>query len=169
MPPNQKKYEEAILCLCQGLGGTIKGKKKLAKLLYFADFDFYELNGEPITGDTYYALPMGPFPTNLDTITSSMKAGGKLAVDSIEEFGPGYIRTEVYRRTDSADAFPHLSNQERRMIERTAKKYGALTGKQLEDLSHQEAPYIAVYASTGPQQEIPYELAYYRGTDFSDV
>ena len=60
MTLQKKKYQQVILYLCKKLGGEIQGKKKLAKLLYFADFDFFEKNQKPITGDTYKALPMGP-------------------------------------------------------------------------------------------------------------
>ena len=37
---SEKKYKEVILCLAEKLGGEIKGKKKLAKLLYFVDFRY---------------------------------------------------------------------------------------------------------------------------------
>jgi len=46
------------------------------------------------------------------------------------------------------------------MLNRIVVKYGYLTGKQLEELSHAEAPYIG----TELRKEIPYELAFYRGT-----
>ena len=42
MTLDRNKYEQTILYLCSRLGGEVKGKKKLAKLLYFADFDFFE-------------------------------------------------------------------------------------------------------------------------------
>ena len=51
------------------------------------------------------------------------------------------------------------------MLDRIAIKYGQLNGKQLEELSHAEAPFIG----TELKKEIPYELAFYRGTDFSDL
>jgi uncharacterized phage-associated protein len=165
MPINTDKYQETILYLCQKLGGEIKGKKKLAKLLYFADFDFYEKNGVPITGDTYFALPMGPFPTALEEMTHSMQQSGALKVESIQEFGTDYSPTEIYHCAEGCSLPTHLSDQEKWMLDRIAKKYGELTGKQLEDLSHQEAPYVA----TELQKEIPYELSYYRGTEFADV
>jgi len=38
---SEKKYKEIILYLAEKLGGEIRGKKKLAKLLYFVDFDFF--------------------------------------------------------------------------------------------------------------------------------
>jgi len=61
---SEKKYKDVILYLGEQLGGEIKGKKKLAKLLYFVDFDFYEKFQKSLTGDVYKALPMGAFPRN---------------------------------------------------------------------------------------------------------
>jgi uncharacterized phage-associated protein len=162
MTPNTQKYQDSILYLCQKLQGEIRGKKKLAKLLYFADFDFYEKNGRSITGATYLAFPMGPFPTDLEEITLEMERQNLIKVKSIEEHH-GYIPTEIYQsiaaETDSA-----LDEEEKKMLDRIVLKYGHLNGKQLEELSHAEAPYIG----TEPQQEIPYELSYYRGTDFAE-
>lgn len=162
MSINLDKYQEAILYLCQKLGGKICGKKKLAKLLYFADFDNFEKTGESITRDKYFALPMGPFPTSLDAVTKEMQKGNRLTVKQTEWHG---YPTEVYACVLKCPPPKHLTTEEKTMLDRVAKKYGGLTGKQLEDLSHQEAPYIA----TELQQEISYELTYYRGTDFTEV
>lgn len=163
MTINQKKYENAILYLCQKLDGEVRGKKKLAKLLYFADFDFYEKNQRSITGDVYRALPMGPFPTALDTITDAMTKSKVMIVDQVEE-REGYNPTEMYRSLGKSD-LSVFDKGETEMLDRVAVKYGHLNGKQLEELSHAEAPYIG----TELRKEIPYELAFYRGTDFSDL
>src|SRR3990167_2382135 len=96
MSLHEKKYQNAILYLCQKLGGEVRGKKKLAKLLYFVDFDFYEKTQKSVTGDVYKALPMGPFPTALDKMTIEMSKKKTLVVDTIEE-RRGYNPTEVYR------------------------------------------------------------------------
>src|SRR3989344_2788337 len=127
MSLHRKKYQNAVLYLCQKLKGEIRGKKKLAKLLYFADFDLYEKSQKSITGDVYRALPMGPVPSTLEEITAEMT--------------------------------------KKKMLGVVVVKYGHLNGKQLEELSHAEAPYIG----TELRKEIPYELAFYRGTDFSEL
>ena len=74
---SEKKYKEVILCLAEKLGGEIKGKKKLAKLLYFVDFDFFEKFEKSLTGDVYKALPMGPFPATMEKIRSEERRVGK--------------------------------------------------------------------------------------------
>lgn len=84
MPIHTKKYEQAILYLCFKLGKEIRGKKKLAKLLYFADFDFFEKNQKSITGDIYKALPMGPFPVSLDAITKKIAKEKMLSIENLD-------------------------------------------------------------------------------------
>ena len=163
MSLNKKKYQQTILYLCKKLGGEIRGKKKLAKLLYFVDFDFYEKNHRPITGDVYKALPMGPFPVALNDITAEMAEKGILQIKPVNEY-PGGNPTEVYHAESKPD-LSVFSEDEIKMIDRVINKYGQLNGKQLEDLTHNEAPYIG----TDSRKEITYELTYYRGTDFNGL
>jgi len=136
--------------------------KKLAKLLYFVDFDFFEKNQKSITGDIYKALPMGPFPIKMDEITKTMTKEKSLVINTIKE-REGYNPTEVYECIKEPDILV-FNNEEKKMLDRVIKKYGHLNGKQLEELSHCEAPYVG----TELKNEIPYELSFYRGTDFNN-
>ena len=163
MPLHKKKYQNAVLYLCFKLKGELHGKKKLAKLLYFADFDLYEKDQKSITGDVYRALPMGPFPIALEEITTEMAKKRMLGVRHIEE-REGYLPTEVYTCLVQPD-LSVFDDEEKKILDRVVRKYGHLTGKQLEDLSHAEAPYTAAKL----YEEVAYEFAYYRGTDFSDL
>lgn len=160
---NEKKYKNAILYLCKKLKGEVRGKKKLAKLLYFADFDLYEKIQKSITGDVYCALPMGPMPSALEKITAEMTKTKMIGVEHVEE-REGYNPTEVYKSLVEPD-LSVFNDEEKKMLDRIVIKYGHLNGKQLEELFHAEAPYIA----TELRKEIAYELAFYRGTDFSEL
>ena len=161
MALNKDKYREAILYLCSKLGNEVRGKKKLAKLLYFVDFDLFEKTEKSLTGDVYKAFPMGPFPTAMEDVTTELSKKAVISVSSEPAQG-GYHPTEVYRclRTPDLSVF---NEDEKAILDRVILKYGHLNGKQLEDLTHAEAPYIG----TQSFEEIPFELAYYRGTDFS--
>ena len=86
-----------------------------------------------------------------------------LGVEQVGERG-GYNPTEVYKCLVEPD-LSVFDDEEKKMLDRIVIKYGHLNGKQLEELSHAEAPYIG----TELRKEIPYELAFYRGTDFSDL
>ena len=158
---SEKKYKEVILYLAEKLGGEIKGKKKLAKLLYFVDFDFFEKFQKSLTGDVYKALPMGPFPVTMERVLTDMAREEKITI-KFEKVRADYNPTEIYRAKKKMEG--NFSKEERQILDRVILKYGNLSGKQLEDLTHAEAPYIG----TAPNQEIAYELAYYRGTNMDE-
>jgi len=158
---SEKKYQEVILYLTEKLGGEIKGKKKLAKLLYFVDFDFFEKFQKSLTGDVYKALPMGPFPVTMERVLADMASEEKITI-KFEKVRADYNPTEIYRAKKKMEG--NFSKEERQILDRVILKYGNLSGKQLEDLTHAEAPYIG----TAPNQEIAYELAYYRGTNMDE-
>lgn len=161
---NRRKYQNAVLYLCQKLGGEVRGKKKLAKLLYFADFDFYEKYQRSITGDVYKAYPKGPLPVALNEIIFDLSKKKALRVGTVQEWGEDYAPTEVYENVVEPD-ISVFEQEEIKMLDRIVRRYGPLNGEQLAELSHAEAPYSA----TEPYQQIPYEFTYYRGTDFNDL
>lgn len=162
---NEKKYENVILYLCNRLGGSIFGKKKLAKLLYYVDFDHFEYKEsmKSITGDTYQAWKMGPVPENYTNVISKMQKENKLKTKRIKN-SLGLNPTEVFIAEKQADE-SSFTEDERFILDRVISKYGGLSGKELEILTHQEAPYVA----TENSQIISYELAFYRGTDFNEL
>lgn len=159
------KYKNTILYLCSQLGGSVRGKKKLAKLLYYIDFDRYELNesAKTITGDTYKAWPMGPVPKHYMDVIAKLEKDGYLTF-STAEGNSGYLPTEIYSTSKQPD-MSVFDDEDKMILQRVVSKYGNLTGKQLEDLTHGEAPFVA----TEQNKEILFDLAFYRGTDFSDV
>jgi uncharacterized phage-associated protein len=160
---NEKKYENAILYIISELGGVLKGKKKLAKLLYFADFDYYEKYEDYLTGDEYRAQPMGPLPINMTKVVSKLEEAKKIKLGY--EKVPGVENEcEVYESKTKPD-LSVFSKQEKAMLSRVVEIYGGLSGGQLENLSHLEAP----YTGTKLGKPIMYELALYRGTDFSNL
>ena len=106
---------------------------------------------------------MGPFPSSLDEMTTMMVGKKEITIQQVVE-REGYSPTEVYHcLVQPEDA--GLEDDEKKMLDRNVSKYGNLNGKQLEELSHAEAPYIG----TALKEEIPYELAFYRGTDFAGI
>lgn len=160
-----EKYENTILYLCSALGGSVQGKKKLAKLLYYVDFDRYEFHesAKTVTGDTYQAWKMGPVPRHYTKVIEALAKKGLVKTESVENPND-YLPTEVY----SAKTKPDMSvfdEDDKFILQRVVTLYGKLTGKQLEDLTHGEAPFIA----TEQSKDIAFDLAFYRGTDFSDA
>jgi len=159
---NEKKYRNAILYLASKAGrGSVWGKKKMYKLFYFLDFDSFEKHEKPITGDIYHKLQMGPAPSYFDVLADGLKKEKLLSITK-RRTGLGYKDTIVYRALGKPD-MSVFNEEEIKMLKRIAKKYGDKTGAELEKLTHKEAPYLAVKEG----EEMPLELAHYRGTVFA--
>jgi uncharacterized phage-associated protein len=158
---DKEKYKNVILYLSKNVGsGSVWGKKKMYKLLYYLDFDFFEKYEKPITGDIYHKLPMGPAPSYFDVLALELQKEGKLKI-SKGKTGAGFNDAVVYRalKDPESDAF---SKKEKEMFDRVIKLYGNKSGSQLEALTHKEVPYLAVDEG----EKMPLELAHYRGTKF---
>jgi len=154
---NKEKYKAAFLYISNVLG-KIEGKKKAYKLFYFLDFDFYEAYEKPFTGDVYKALPMGPAPLYFDGIVQELLEEKKIKIKNIKQSISHENSTVVFEPLGNTDY--SFSPEEKKMLDRIINLYGNQTGKNLEVLSHAEAPYNAVSLF----QIIPYEYSIYRDT-----
>lgn len=152
-----EKYKAAFLYLLNHLG-NIEGRKKAYKMMFFLDFDFFEAYDMPFMGETYKALPMGPAPSYFDSLADILRTEGMIEVKGVRKSTTHENDTIVY--TPKKELEYSFTPEEQRMLDRIVRIYGNQTGKQLEDLSHSQAPYAAV----GIGDVIPYELSYYRDT-----
>ena len=122
------------------------------------DFDFFEAYDKSFLGETYKSLPMGPAPVYFDAVINEMKEEGMVEIRK--------ARMSPKHENDTVVFVPKIKSkydftrQEKQMLDRIVRKYGASTGTDLEKLSHSEAPYNSVELF----QIIPYEYATYRNT-----
>jgi len=152
---NDKKYKAAFMYLLNELE-KIQGKKKACKLLYFLDFDFFEAYDKSFTGETYYKYNLGPFTKYFEDSIKELEKEGYVETEKIRMSPAHNNDTNIYKAKKKL-AYKFDDN-EKRMLKRIARIYGVQSGKELEDLSHTEAPWQAVEMC----QSIPYEFAYYR-------
>ena len=67
------KFKNVLLYILERCAGKPNvGETVLYKLLYFSDFNYYELYEEHLTGAKYRKLPFGPVPQKLDIIINQM-------------------------------------------------------------------------------------------------
>jgi len=162
---NNEKLKEAILfLLSQSPNNTIEGKKKLAKLLYFADFNSFEAFERPITGATYRALPMGPVPDELDRVIKELRKG-PISISEKDIGLPNEMVVFALKTTKDNFIFKTLSKDDQRILRKVYADYGNLSGTDLEHITHTEAPYNAVTRG----EYIPYELSFYRAKTKSEL
>ena len=161
MSIDKTKYENAILYLCKKSGGRIEGMTKLYKLLYYVDFGRFEYKESmvTVTGDEFRHRELGPVPLNCTSVIESMEQVGKLSTES-KDVGRDKPMT-VYIALVEPD-ISVFDEDELFILDYVINKYGRLSGTELSKLTHTEAPYIA----TESDEMIPFEFAFYRGTDF---
>jgi len=76
---NLEKFKTVLLYILEKCAGKPNiGETALNKLLYFCDFNYYELYEEQLTGAEYKKLPYGPVPETIKEILNTLKIEEKL-------------------------------------------------------------------------------------------
>jgi transcriptional regulator with XRE-family HTH domain len=146
-----------ILERCAGKPGF--GETVLYKLLYFSDFNYYELYEEHLTGARYRKLPYGPVPQKADTIINQMLGSGQL--QRVKTVYHGYTQTR-YLPLEKAD-LKALKASEKEVIDRVIEQMSDWSAATITRYSHQDIPWLA----SREGEIINYELAFYRNAPFS--
>ena len=157
---NKAKYKTILHYIIQECGSKPNfGKTVLWKLLYFTDFDFYEINEERLTGESYRNIEYGPAPEHFNEIIQELKSEKK--IDEIKEKVVVYDK-QRYIASDKPD-FKTLSGNEKEVIDNVIKRYGSFNALQIKGIVHQDVPVKA----TKLKDRIDYELVFYREPPFS--
>jgi uncharacterized phage-associated protein len=135
------------------------GETVLNKLLYFADFNYYELYEEHLTGAKYRKLPFGPVPSQLDTLILQMIE--KEQLQRVKTVYRGYPQTRFLPLV-KAD-LKELKASETEVIDRVIEQMSDWSAAAISQYSHKDMPWIA----SKEGDIINYELAFYREAPFS--
>lgn len=154
------KFKNVLLYILERCAGKPNvGETVLYKLLYFSDFNYYELYEEHLTGAKYRKLPYGPVPQKLDTIIGQMIEKGQLQRVKTEYHG--YPQTR-YLPLEKAD-LTELRASEKEIIDRVIEQMSDWSAATISNYSHKDMPWLA----SKEGEEINYELAFYRDAPFS--
>ncbi|MBK9636713.1 MAG: DUF4065 domain-containing protein [Bacteroidetes bacterium] len=161
MPTLQvNKFKNVVLYILERCAGKPNvGETVLYKLLYFSDFNYYELYEEQLTGASYRKLPYGPVPQKIDTIIQQMIAKGQL--QRVKSEYQGYAQTR-YLPLEKAD-LTALRASETEVIDRVVEQMSDWSAAAISNYSHKDMPWLA----SKDGEEINYELAFYRDAPFS--
>ena len=135
------------------------GKTLFYKMLYFSDFDFYELFEKSITGSQYRKIDNGPAPCDFDRIIHSLKS--KKFIQEVH-VSSGNIKQIRYLLTREPK-FSIMSSDEFAQIKRNIMRLEGMTASQVSAYSHEDMPYKA----TKMKELIDYNLVHYRNPQFS--
>ncbi len=154
------KMKNILLYILEHCAGKPNvGETVLYKLLYFSDFNYYELYEEQLTGATYRKLPFGPVPQNLDTIINDMIDGE--AIQRLKTDYHGYPQTR-YIPLVKAD-LTEFKASEKEVIDRVIEQMSDWSASAVSNYSHKDIPWMV----SKDGEEINYELAFYREPPFS--
>lgn len=154
------KFKNVLLYILEHCAGKPNlGETVLNKLLYFCDFNFYELYEEHLTGARYKKLPYGPVPQKLDTILNQMIDKGQLK--RIKTAYHGFPQTR-YMPLVKAD-LQQLSAAEKTVIDNVIHQMSDWNANKISDYSHKDMPWLA----TDDGDFISYNLAFYRELPYS--
>lgn len=154
------KFKNVLLYILERCSGKPNvGETVLYKLLYFSDFNYYELYEEHLTGAKYRKLPFGPVPQKLDIIINQMMDEGQL--QRVKTVYHGYPQTR-YLPLVKAD-LTELRASEKEVIDRVIEQMSDWSASMITDYSHKDLP----WEITDEGKEISYELAFYRELPYS--
>ena len=152
--PINEKFKEVILYILSKCNkNKTFGKTVLYKLLYFSDFNYYQLHYESITGQKYRKIENGPAPMDFDIAMHQLQKEGKIKVTAPKEDYEQYLFS-----LEKVPEIKSLSEEEIRLIDKVCSNLGKLNAKEISRISHQDMPWEA----TKPNQFIDYDLVFYR-------
>lgn len=154
------KFKNVLLYILERCAGKPNvGETVLYKLLYFSDFNYYELYEEHMTGAKYRKLPYGPVPQKLDKIISQMMEEGMIQRIKTEYFNKVQTRYIPLAKANLTE----LKASEKEVIDKVIEQMSDWSAAMISNYSHGDKPWKA----TETNDEINYELAFYRRPPYS--
>lgn len=151
------KLRQLILYILSKCGGKPNfGETVLYKLLYFMDFDAYEVLGKPITGMNYIHQKFGPMPQlkQYQSVVQVMRDDQEIKIFNQNYYGmtqKRYVALKDYN-------MDNFSIKEKELIDNVIGRLSDLSARQIEEYVHGDAP----WQSTDDNEIIPYDLVIYR-------
>lgn len=154
------KFKNVLLYILEKCAGKPNvGETVLNKLLYFSDFNYYEMYEEHLTGATYRKLPYGPVPQNMDSVIDQMIRKGELRRIKTNYYGLPQTRYIPLIKSDLAQ----FKASEKEIIDRVIDQMSDWSGTAISNYSHKDMPWLA----SKEGEEIDYELVFYRDIPYT--
>ena len=140
---NKKNVEKTVLC----------------KLLYFSDFDYYEIYETPITNETYLKYERGPYPNHIDEIIDEL-----IEKDLLEVKPEPYCNTTINKHYIKVDPdLSILSSDELGVINNVIDYLADMSSNEISEFSHGDMPWMIAEDN----DNLDYEYVFYRDPEYS--
>lgn len=151
------KLRQLVLYILSKCGGKPNfGETVLYKLLYFIDFDTYEILGKPVIGMNYVHQKFGPIPQlkQYQPVIQNMRNEQEIKVFNQNYYGrtqKRYVALKDYK-------MDNFSVHEKELVDNVINRLSHLGARQIEEYAHGDTP----WQSTEDNEIIPYDLVIYR-------
>jgi transcriptional regulator with XRE-family HTH domain len=157
---NIGKFKNVLLYILERCAGKPNvGETVLYKLLYFADFNYYELYEEHLSGASYRKLPFGPVPKRFESIVKNMIEKGEVEKIKTDYYGKTQTRYIPLQKAD----LTKLNGGEKDVLDKVIAQMSDWSASAISNYSHNDLPWKA----SADGEEISYELAFYRRQPYS--
>lgn len=157
---NIEKFKQVLLYVLKKVGAKPNvGQTVLYKLLYFIDFDYYELYEEQLMGLKYIKNNFGPTPVDFAKITKDMENNGLLEEHKTKFFNKDMTKYIPIKEPDLS----LLSALELAHIEKILEKHSDKTACELSAFSHKDIPWIGAK----DKEILEYDAVFYRNPETS--
>ncbi len=161
-PPrfDKVKFKQVLLYVLEKCGAKPNvGETVLYKLLYFIDFNYYELFEESLMGESYRRIKFGPAPTHFNEVINEMIAAGELKKLTTDYYGH---RQKKYLPLVFAD-LSVISAREKQVIDTVLNNLSSKDAANLTQYSHEDMP----WKMAQDKEIIDYESVFYRTPAYS--
>jgi transcriptional regulator with XRE-family HTH domain len=159
---NKEKFKQVLLYILDKCGAKANvGETVLYKLLYFSDFNYYELFEDYLTGAAYRKISYGPAPCDFQRIVQEMIDEGALKKVTTEYYGKPQKK---YLPLVNADINVwKWSAREKEVIDNVIERLSAMDATTISEFSHEDIPWEV----TKDKEIIDYDTVFYRKPPFS--
>ncbi|MBI4648691.1 MAG: DUF4065 domain-containing protein [Bacteroidia bacterium] len=154
------KFKNVLVYILERCAGKPNiGETVLNKLLYFCDFNYYELYEEHLTGARYKKLPYGPVPQQMTSIINKMIEDRQIQRINTMYFDKPQIRFMPLVKPD----LKQLNAAEKDVIDKVIEQLSDWNAAKISEYSHNDKPWKA----TLDKDYISYNLVFYRRPPYS--
>lgn len=151
---NQAKFEALVLFIAHHRQDDERfGRTKVAKTLFYSDFEVYRDQGTSMTGATYIRMPFGPFPREMTETEQALADRRVVYLDYVKDV---YEEKRIVPRGSIPDLSGLVEPWELQVITIWADRIATATAREISRLSHHHPGWLLAKETGEP---IPYETA----------
>lgn len=156
---NKEKFKNVLHYIIHKCGHKSNvGKTVLYKLMYFSDFNFFELYETSLTNESYRKLPRGPAPIHFDVAIDELTSEGKIDIKTKN------LPSEriMYNYSSLEEPEMDFASEELSVIDDVLETLSDMNANQISEYSHGDMPWRA----TEDYEIIDYGFVFYRNPEY---